>query len=149
MDQLLNEGSSYAWVLWFVIALFAGILEMLLPAFGFVFASIAGFLTAIISLQFNWMVQFISFSVILISSLALLRPRLLAMLHSSADIPSRTQVLIGKSGVVTVAIDSLGLTGRVLVDGQDWAAQSLVVIPEGQSVVVEGSDGIVLKVREI
>ena len=63
--------------------------------------------------------------------------------------PSRTEILLGKKGQVTEWIDPVSGKGRVIVEGQDWAAKSEKSILSGQSVLVEGADGIVLQVREI
>ena len=76
---------------------------------------------------------------------ALLRPRLLRRL-GSVGVLSRTDALIGQTARVTKAIDPVNGTGRVLVQGHDWAASSTEPILEDALVEVLGSDGIVLLV---
>lgn len=79
---------------------------------------------------------------------ALLRPRLLRRLGSTGVL-SRTDALIGQTARVTKAIDPINGTGRVLVQGHDWAASSTEPIKEGALVEVLGSDGIVLLVAPV
>jgi membrane protein implicated in regulation of membrane protease activity len=81
--------------------------------------------------------------VVLLVSARILQPRLLA---KSKGVPSRTEVLQGKTGVVTEAIDPNRGTGRVRVAGQDWAAQSHAPLPIGTFIRVKGADGIILNV---
>ncbi len=79
---------------------------------------------------------------------ALLRPRLLRRL-GGVGVLSRTDALIGQTAMVTKAIDPVVGTGRVLVQGHDWAANSTEPILEGALVEVLGSDGIVLLVAPV
>jgi membrane protein implicated in regulation of membrane protease activity len=61
-------------------------------------------------------------------------------------VPSRTEPLIGRHGLVTHDIDPTLGCGRITVSGEDWAARSTEVIPTGTKVKVIGADGIVLEV---
>jgi membrane protein implicated in regulation of membrane protease activity len=67
----------------------------------------------------------------------------------SRGVPSRTDQLIGKEGVVTHDIDPTTGAGRVNVGGEDWAARSIERIPAGTHVRVVGADGIVLEVTRL
>ena len=62
---------------------------------------------------------------------------------------SRTEALMGETGQVTEAIDPVLGTGRVVVNGHDWAARSMDPIAVGTQVMVDGSDGIVLLVSPL
>lgn len=64
----------------------------------------------------------------------------------AGGVPSRTDRLVGLTGKVTHAIDPIHGGGRVLVAGEDWAAQSFEPIPVETRVIVDGADGIVLTV---
>ena len=145
----MNEAISHPWALWIIATLVFGILEILLPSFYFIFASIASLVTALIALQFNWAAQMGGFSLTLLLSIALIRPRFVKKLHTSKDIPSRAGILVGKTGKVTESIDPVTGSGRVMVHGEDWAAKSTHSIAEGKTITVEGADGIILKVKEI
>ena len=80
---------------------------------------------------------------------ALLRPRLLRRLHGSKGVISRTDALIGQTGTVTSTIDPVTHSGRILVAGNDWAANSTERIEAGALVEVLGADGIVLLVAPV
>ncbi len=62
----------------------------------------------------------------------------------SRGIPSRTETLIGKAGMVTQAIDPNTGLGRILVNGEDWAAHSATTLSINTHVRVKGADGITL-----
>jgi membrane protein implicated in regulation of membrane protease activity len=82
---------------------------------------------------------------ILLASLRMLRPRFLSKLDSQG-VPTRTEALVGKPGIVTETVDPNLGTGRVRVLGEDWAAQSDTALPVGTLVHVDGANGIVLNV---
>jgi len=131
---------------WLVAAIVSAIAEILSPRFGYVLvsaAALAGALAAGLGLPVA--PQLVLFVVVLLASLALVRPRLLAKLGAKG-VPSRTQALVGKAGVVTEAIDPVIGTGRITVAGQDWAARSVAPVPVGTTVRVDDADGIVLHV---
>jgi len=75
----------------------------------------------------------------------LILPRFRAKLGAQG-VPSRTEALLGKTGIVTETIDRNLGTGRVRIAGEDWAAQSESTLTIGSLVRVEGADGIVLRV---
>lgn len=140
---------SNLWVIWIVAALIFSLLEMVSPSFGFIFASASAVVAALVSLRWGPIEQLVSFSVVVIAFLFTVRPRLIAKLHSQNEIPTRSQALLGMHGKVTHEIDPATETGRVTVNGEDWAAQSPVVIAVGATITVVEADGIVLKVKEV
>jgi len=88
-------------------------------------------------------VQIVVFLVLSGVSLLLVRPlakKLLAprYIHTNAD------RVIGKTAVVTEAIDNLNGTGKVSVAGQVWTARSEhgIVLPEGREVRVLRIEGV-------
>ena len=74
-----------------------------------------------------------------------LRSRLVGYL-GGRGVPSRTQPLIGRHGIVTHDIDAIVGGGRVNVGGEDWAARAAEPIASGVKVRVVEADGIVLEV---
>lgn len=92
------------------------------------------------------MPQFLVFGVSALFLLIFLRPRILAKIGPSPGVPARAEKLVGHRGRVIEAVDPVSGRGRVLVDGQDWAASHLHPIPEGAEIVVEGHAGIKLVV---
>src|SRR5262245_3237427 len=86
---------------WIALAIVAAIVEISIPQFGVIFVSVgavAAALVAAIGLSFPG--QIVVFAVATILSLWLIRPRLIPHL-SGRGVPSRTDTLIGREGVVT------------------------------------------------
>src|SRR6476620_5489039 len=99
--------------IWLIVAFVAGAVEILVPAFGFVFVSVAalvGALAAVIGL--TWPFQAILFAITLVLSLVLLRPLFTRRL-GGRGIPSRTEALVGRRGQLIEAVDPVVGTGRV------------------------------------
>lgn len=135
--------------LWLILALVAGVVEILVPLFGFVFVAVAALIGAgAAAIGLAWPFQVVLFAVTLVLSLVLLRPLFTRKL-GGRGIPSRTEALIGRRGQLIEAVDPVVGTGRVNVGGEDWAARSGMPIPVGTEVVVEGADGIVLVVGPV
>ncbi len=81
----------------------------------------------------------------LLALLWVLQPRVLRKLKARG-VPSRTEALLGKTGVVTETVDPNTGTGRVVVAGEDWAAHCGTELPVGTLIHVVGADGIILKI---
>jgi membrane protein implicated in regulation of membrane protease activity len=139
---------DHAFLFWVCIALCTGILEVSLPSFTFIFVSFASLAAASASLKFGWPTQAGVFSVFLLLSVVVLRPLWMSRKKRGASVHSRVEPLIGKVGLVTQSIDGQLGSGRVTVEGQDWAARSDEIILMDQPIIVESSDGIVLIVRK-
>lgn len=134
---------------WLILAFVAGAVEILVPAFGFVFVGVAALVgAAVAAIGLAWPFQAALFAITLVLSLVLLRPLFTRRL-GGRGIPSRTEALVGRRGQLIEAVDPVVGTGRVNVGGEDWAARSRVPIPAGAEVVVEGADGIVLIVGPV
>ena len=138
------ENAAVAWI---VLAVVAAVVEISIPHFGLIFVSVGAVAAALVSFAgFGFAAQLILFALALGVSLALLRPRMMARL-GSRGIPSRTEVLIGREGVVTFDIEASVGAGRVNVGGEDWAARAAAPIPAGTRIRVVSADGIVLEVH--
>ena len=135
--------------LWVIIALGAGILEVVVPAFGFVFVTLAALLAAVLALLgIGLTAQVVVFAAASLLFLIFLRP-FFARRIGAAGVPSRTDVLRGKLAEVTEAVDPVRGTGRVIVEGHDWAARAAIPVPAGARVRIDGADGIVLLVSPL
>lgn len=129
--------------LWLIAALVAGIVEILVPLFGFVFVSMAAVVAALAAAAgLSPTYQVVLFAMSLVLFLVVLRP--IAKRTGARGVPSRTEAIVGRRAQVVSAIDPVLGTGRVNVGGDDWAARSANPIPTGSEVIVEGADGIVL-----
>jgi len=133
-------------LVWVALAILAAIIEVSVPHFGSIFVSGGAVVAAVAALLgFSGTTQVLVFVATIGASLVLLRARLTRPLKSRG-VPSRTDSLIGREGIVTHAIDpSLG-GGRVTVAGEDWAAHAQALLPIGTKIRVVGADGIVLEV---
>jgi membrane protein implicated in regulation of membrane protease activity len=139
----LFEGPALAWL---ALAIVAAILEVSLPHFGAVFVSGAALAAAAAAaLAAGLAAQLSIFGLALVGSFVVLRPWLVAR-AAGRGLPSRTQQLIGREGIVTHDIDPVVGGGRVNVGGEDWAARSSGPVVTGARVRVVGADGIVLEV---
>ena len=136
-------------LVWIVIAIVALAIEATNLNLIFLFGGLAALLAgALAALGVPLVGQILGFALAAVIIPALLRPRLLRRL-SGAGVLSRTDAMIGQTARVTKAIDPISGTGRVLVQGHDWAANSTEPIKEGVVVEVLGSDGIVLLVAPV
>src|SRR5262245_3137382 len=107
--MLSVDSSAVAWV---IVAVIAAILELSLPTFGAIFVSLGALVAALTAAAGAGLTfQLVIFSFTLGLSLVVLRPRVMAKM-SGRGVPSRTDVLIGREGVVTHDIDTRIGAGR-------------------------------------
>jgi len=133
--------------LWLILALVAGIVEIVVPALVFLFVGLAAALTAGAAwLGFSPTVQVVFFAASSLLLLLLVRPVFATKRLGGKGVPSRTDALVGRRGHVTEAIDAARGCGRVSVGGEDWAARSAEPLAIGIEICVDGADGIVLMV---
>jgi membrane protein implicated in regulation of membrane protease activity len=131
---------------WIAVAFVAAVLEISVPHFGSAFVSAGAVAAATAALLgFGMSTQFTVFVVVLTVSLVTLRSGLVGRL-AGRGVPSRTEPLVGRHGLVTHEIDPVTGTGRITISGEDWAARSREAIGIGTKVRVVGADGIVLEV---
>lgn len=146
MSAMLSLLSELQTLVWLAVALVASIIEVSIPHFGFAFVGAGAVAAAAAAfLKYGVPAQLAVFVLVLVVSLVTLRSRLLGRL-GGRGVPSRTEALIGRDGVVTQDIDAMLGTGRVTVGGEDWAARSREPITTGSKVRIIGADGIVLEV---
>ncbi|HIH44680.1 MAG TPA: NfeD family protein [Candidatus Methanoperedenaceae archaeon] len=94
-----------------------------------------------------WAPAILVVSAVLSSLATILIYRLIA--PGQKPLATSKDTLIGKKGVVTAAIRPGELTGKVRIDNQMWSATSDSVIQAGKPVVVESSEGVHVKVKEV
>jgi membrane protein implicated in regulation of membrane protease activity len=132
-------------ILWMTVAIVSGIIEVSIPHFGVIFASLGAVAAAIAaSFGLGAIFQLVVFMVVSGASLAVLRPLLIGT--AAPGVPSRVEQLRGREGIVTHDIDPTVGAGRVNVGGEDWAARCPTPLPAGTRIRVLGADGIVLEV---
>jgi membrane protein implicated in regulation of membrane protease activity len=136
--------AGYAWIVWLVLILVFGIIEMATLQFIFVMLAI-GSLGGLVSGLFGipWWAQVIVAAVLAILLLFAVRPPLLRRLGRGGD-PAKSNVdaLLGLTGTVTN--DFSGNASHVrLSNGETWTAKLTEDRPlvEGEKVVVTAIDG--------
>ena len=134
---------------WLLIALACGVAEIVSSGFWFLWLALSALLVAIgvkVGLLNTLNVQLIVFSCFTILFMIFTRP-LVMKLFKNYDTSSNVNALIGKTGVVLKPISPLEF-GQVKLGGEIWTASSSETIPEGDSVVVIGIDGVKLVVNK-
>ncbi len=133
-------------VAWIVVAVVAAVIEISIPHFGLIFVTLAALAAAGVAYAgFGAILQSVIFIAALGISFFGLRPRMMSNLGSKG-VPSRTDTLLGRDGIVTFDIEATVGAGRVNVGGEDWAARAATPIPAGTRIRVVAADGIVLEV---
>lgn len=134
---------------WIVVAVIAAVIEVSIPHFGMIFVSVAAVAAALVAfLGFGAVAQSVVFVIALGLTYFLIRPRLKSQLNS-VGVPSRTEALLGREGIVTFDIESTVGAGRVNVGGEDWAARSKAPLQAGTRIRVVAADGVVLEVAPV
>ena len=137
--------SSYS-VVWVVIALVFGSIEVVVTSFAFLLAGLSALIAAVFAtLHAPFEVQVIVFAITMVLSLIFVRPILKNKFKRTARLPGRAEALVGKAGVVVVSFQQN--QGRVEIDGEDWSARSQTDPAQGATIKVIGHDGIVLIVQ--
>ena len=149
--QLVEMLVQWLPMVWLLVAVIFGVVEaatVQLMSIWFALGAVAAMVSALLGASV-W-VQFGVFLAVSILVLAFTRPLVKKVLkvgrvHTNAD------SLVGRIAAVTVEIAGPGEVGRVLVDGQDWAAGSEEGIPiaPGERVLVKGIEGVKLVVEPI
>ena len=133
------------WYIWLIAAGIFFVAEMITTGFlvfwlgiGSLLAMIASFITDSI---------FIQTTVFVISSCLLIpltKPLVKKFIDTGKSTLTNAYGIIGKTGIVTVDIDTLEATGQVKVNGEIWSAKADSNIPKGTEVEVTKIDGVKL-----
>lgn len=140
-----------AWHLWVIAAILLVVSEMFNGDFWLVCLGIGALLAAAVSLVLPGLVPgILVFSVGSLVSLWMVRPFLLRRFQGFPQLRTGVDALLGRSGIVTEAIDPATGAGRVRVEGEDWRGASLDAgsLPAGTRVSVVQVDGTILVVEK-
>jgi len=131
-------------LVWIGLAIVAIGVELVVTSFIFLFVAVAALVAALLAvLTLGLPLQLVVFALLALLLPVLLRRHMVER-FSGKGVPSRTDTLIGATGEVTETLDPIRGSGRVMVNGQDWAARSIGPVPAGARVKVVAADGIVL-----
>ena len=141
------------WHIWIIIAVLLFILEIFTPTFLAACLAVACIVAGAFSyFDFGIKVQLIAFSAGTLVGFFGVRPFMLKYAHKNSDkIKTNVDALIGSTGRVSVQIDNSKNTGRVMVYGDDWKAESEddIVINIGEKVEITKINSTILTVKQI
>jgi membrane protein implicated in regulation of membrane protease activity len=124
-----------SWYIWIIAGIILLIIEIFTPAFLAASLAIGCILAGIISAtgaSLDW--QLISFSAGTLFGFFGVRPIMTKYAYRQNTIhATNVAALIGKKGRVTVDFDNVQKRGRVMVEGDDWMAES-----EGEDILKTG-----------
>lgn len=133
------------WLIWLSGGIFLAILELFTPGFFLVGIGVSmAVASAVAALLLPFWLQLLVFGVCIALFFLFIRP-LVAKLPSS-ERKSGTDAIIGKTGIVTEAVDALD-GGRVKVSGEVWKASGCERIEKGEEITVVSIEGVTLTVR--
>lgn len=117
------------WVIWILIALAFGAVELATVSF---FSSLFG-LGALVAaasalIITNWIGQAVVFIVVSVALVVLLRPVILKV-YSQGQQETNVNRLVGLPGSVIMAIDNTQGVGQIRIEGEVWTARSLTGCP--------------------
>ncbi len=139
MNDFIND---YGWVVWLAIALLLVIVELVsldLVLLMFGLGALAAAAATAAGIPF--IVAAIVFAVVSVALLFLLRPPLVAKLHSGPTLTTGHGNLVGTTAVVVEPVDRQG--GRVQLSGELWSARTTGdnAFDTGTEVLVTQIDG--------
>ncbi|MDX9791384.1 MAG: NfeD family protein [Candidatus Kapabacteria bacterium] len=141
------------WHVWIIIAVILFIVEIFTPSF--IFGSIAvGCILAGVSSAFGFgiKVQLIAFAIGTLVAFFGIRSFMLKYFHKKSNkIKTNTDALIGKIGRVTETINTAQNVGRIMVEGDDWKAETEndEIINAGEKVEIVAVNSTILTVKSI
>ncbi len=132
------------WHFWIIAAVLLFIVEIFTPTFLTASLAIGCIASGIVSyFGFDIKIQLIAFSIGTLTSFFGVRPFMLKFAHKkSGNVKTNVDALVGKVGRVDVTIDHSQNQGRVIVEGDDWKAET-----ENNEVIRAGEKVEVLKVN--
>jgi membrane protein implicated in regulation of membrane protease activity len=115
-----------AWHIWIIVAILLFIVEIFAPTFLASCLAIGCIASGVFSyLDFGFKIQLIVFSIGTLVSFFGVRPFMLKYAHKKSDkIKTNIDALVGKVARVSATIDSSKNQGRVIVEGDDWRAET-------------------------
>lgn len=140
--------NSVYWLIILAVLILIEIITLGLTAIWFAAGALAAFIASLF-LE-NLIIEVIVFAGFSLSLLYFIRPMFIKSYHPGKK-KSDYEGVIGKSAVVDITIDNLKLSGKVNVEGREWAARSLEgnIIEKGTRVRILGISGTKLVVSTV
>lgn len=140
----------HEWQVWLVAALLLFVAEMVAPGFWLLSVAVGCLAAGVASLFLpGAVIPALTFAAGTLLSLVGIRPFLLKRLHTrGTELRTNVDALAGQVGIVSERVDPATGKGRVLVEGQDWRAASLMdtALEPGTRVMIVRVEGATLYV---
>lgn len=141
------------WEIWLIATVLLFILEIFVPTFFAASLGIGSLVAAVFAfLGFGVEVQLIMFSVVTLASIFAARPFMLKYAYKrNGHIRTNVDALVGKTATVIQTINNSKNEGRVVVEGDDWKAQTEddTVVESGKKVEIVKVDSTLLIVKSL
>lgn len=137
-------------IVWLIIGIAAGIVEVFTLGLWFLWLCLAGLLVSLgakLHLVNSWETQILLFAVLTIFFIFVTRP-LVMKVFKTREVKSNVDSLIGATGLVIQDIAPLH-TGQVKLYGEIWTATADQEIDVGEKVVIRSVEGVKLQVEKI
>jgi membrane protein implicated in regulation of membrane protease activity len=139
-------------VVWVVLALVLVAIETFTVAFIGIYLAVGALCAAAVAAADGalWL-QLVVFALVSAGTLYFTRPALRSRFVNAPLVPSNVPALVGRRGVVVVAIPAgTGGRGQVRIGTEDWSARSTeeTAIEAGTTVEVVAIEGVALMVRQ-
>ncbi|MGE5422335.1 MAG: NfeD family protein [Ignavibacteriales bacterium] len=135
-------------LVWVLIGIAAGIIEVFTLGLWFLWLSLAGLLVSLgakLHILNTWGAQIFTFAILTIFFIFVTRP-LVMKVFKTKDVKSNVDSLIGATGLVIQDIAPLH-TGQIKLYGEVWTATADQEITTGSEVVILSVEGVKLKVE--
>jgi membrane protein implicated in regulation of membrane protease activity len=132
------------WHIWIIISILLFIIEIFAPTFLAISLAIGCLTSGIVAyFGFDLKIQLIAFSFGTLISFFGVRPIMLKYFHKNSDeVKTNTDALVGRTGRVIDTIDYSKNQGRIMIDGDNWRAET-----ENNEIINEGEQIEVIKVN--
>jgi membrane protein implicated in regulation of membrane protease activity len=124
-----------SWWIWLIIAVFAGIVEIMSLTFFLLWVAIGSLIGMVLSLfQVSWLWQIICASVATVGLSFFTKPLLKDWKQRKTYVP-RVETIVGRRGIA-VSIIEPGRMGMVRIDGETWSAVADTTVKTGTPILV-------------
>lgn len=130
------------WQIWLIISGIFFVLEMITVGFLVFWFAIGALITALVSLFTDNIIIQTSVFVITSTLLLFLTKPFVKKLSREDKVVTNAYSIIGKTGIVTIQINSQKGIGQIKIGSETWSAKAKTDIPEGSEVIVKEIDGV-------
>ena len=136
--------------IWLLLCALCLVIEILTVGFLFFFPGVGAFLTFIVSLFCDIIAVQIGVFIVSTTLLVIFLRPVFSKLFKTKDLPTNSDSLIGKTGIVLKEIVGPDNIGQIKVQGEIWSAISREkkTFKVDETVIVDSIDGVKLVIKE-